>query len=592
MSKEKKVVAKTLTSILENPIMEIIRDKESDIEQVFDKVISWWRYDLESRKPGPAYIDENFVGTDLDLACFLFELCERNAVINIPKYKSMRAKTIKEGEAVVSSENRHGQITGLIANKDVFSFSVRIKDMNVVTSEGVGESRNFSITDLDGDWHEGFMNLGFIPTAKENKFLFENKLVFDNKIDFTNFVHPNRWSSLFGQYYIMTKQLIKRLKEESSYYFQEIKKMKDEGITYPPKDAPAEWPHSEKIPGKKIKVKSFEADLDIPDNDTKFVTYEHNQETLLELTKRRNYYTYTLVPKLNFAVRTVEYAYHKFGKNRIPSWIKNAEWQENWVVPGKRTKWDRVILFQPEVGKIGVSIKKRLFESTQEVSEKYDDRKGKLKNYIAFVLDESGSMARIWEETIGAFNQQVKTIKENANDMETLVSLVKFNTIVPEPVYWNESDSSLKELDRKSYWPNGMTALNDAIGLTIDGLKKAPDINDPLTSFLLVVVSDGDENNSKTYPGRYNEKIAQKMKEVQDSENWTITFLGANQNMEILSQKLNIPMGNVQAFAATSEGMNKASFTVSTSLNTYYDSRRDGSRSVKEFYNDSKEDKK
>ena len=63
---------------------------------------------MTSRKPGAAYIDENLVGTDLDLACFLFELAERNAVINIPQYKSMRAAKIKEGEALISKENRPG----------------------------------------------------------------------------------------------------------------------------------------------------------------------------------------------------------------------------------------------------------------------------------------------------------------------------------------------------------------------------------------------------------------------------------------------------------------------------------------------------
>jgi hypothetical protein len=588
MSKSKtKRVAATLTGILENPIMKVIKDRSEDIEKVTDLVKEWWRYDMTSRKPGPAYVDENFVGTDLDLACFLFELAERNAVINIPQYKSMRASKIKEGEAITSTDNRHGQVIGLTANKDVFSFSVKIKDMNVVTTDGVGGYRNFALTDLDGDWYEGFHSLGFLPTAKENKFLIENKVMINDKIDFTNFVHPNRWSSMFGQYYLITKELIKRLKEEASYYGKTIKEMLDAGITYPAKDKPEEWPESEKIPGKKVKVRSFEVELEVPDNDSEYPTFKHTQKNLVELTNKRKYFTYSLIPQLNFAVRTVEYAYYKFGNDRIPSWIQNVKWENNFVVPGGRKKWDRIILFQDKVGELGISLKKRVYETTQEVSKEYDNRKGKLKNYVAIVLDESGSMGSIRTEVIGAFNQQVETIKANSSDMETLVSLVTFNSDVDKPKLWNQPDSSLKEISERDYQPRGMTALNDAIAMTIEKLQLVEDKDDPTTSFLMIVITDGEENNSKRFPGMYNQSIGKMIKAVQDTDKWTVTFMGANQNIEQASRGLNIARGNAVAFASTSDGMKKASFTVTKGLTSYYNSRRGGDTSVKNFYDDS-----
>src|SRR3990167_1459693 len=138
MTTPKKKVAATLTSILENPIMASILDKSHDIDETINEVVSWWRYDMASRKPGIAYTSGGDKTTDLDLSCFLFELAERNAVINIPIYKSIRAKSIKEGEFVLSSQNRHGNVLGLSANKDVFSFSLRIKDMNAVSTDNVG----------------------------------------------------------------------------------------------------------------------------------------------------------------------------------------------------------------------------------------------------------------------------------------------------------------------------------------------------------------------------------------------------------------------------------------------------------------------
>ena len=121
-------------------------DRSKYISGVLNEVQQWWGYDLFSRRPGPAYIDEKFVGTDLDLSCFLFELSERNAVINIPEYQLVRPTSIKKGFKVVSPQNRHGQIIGLTSNKDVLLFTLRIKDMNTIKSDSVGAYKNFAIT--------------------------------------------------------------------------------------------------------------------------------------------------------------------------------------------------------------------------------------------------------------------------------------------------------------------------------------------------------------------------------------------------------------------------------------------------------------
>ena len=81
---EKKYIAETLKKLQFNPIMESIVDKSVNVGPAVKLVKEFWSYDLMTRKPGPAYRDGVFVGTDLDLACFLSALAERNAVINIP----------------------------------------------------------------------------------------------------------------------------------------------------------------------------------------------------------------------------------------------------------------------------------------------------------------------------------------------------------------------------------------------------------------------------------------------------------------------------------------------------------------------------
>lgn len=367
-----KKVAKTLKTILDNPIMLDIMDKSKDMTETIKEVSSWWKYDLFSRKPGPAYDEDGvFVGTDLDLACFLYELADRNAVINIPTYKSLRKTRIKEGQSVVSKDNRHGSLLGLNSNKNTFIFSVRIKDMNVMTTDSVGDYRNFSLTDMSGEWYDGWKKIEFLPTAKENTFLNESKILEGNHITFKNFSHPNRWTSFFGQYYFITKCLIDRLTEEASYYNSEVKKMLEAGIQYPPTEAPTEWPKQESEKGKSIKVKAFNVEIDIPENDSTFPVYEYNQENLVKLTKLRKEYVYKTIPKLRFATRATELSYYNQRSDVLPHWLEDVKWENDYVVPGKRTKWQRLVLFQPGVGERGVAIRKREFEKSEIVSVDY-----------------------------------------------------------------------------------------------------------------------------------------------------------------------------------------------------------------------------
>lgn len=209
----------------------------------------------------------------------------------------------------------------------------------------------------------------------------------------------------------------------------------------------------------------------------------------------------------------------------------------------------------------------------------------KLKNYIAIILDRSGSMGSMRKEAVDAFNQQVKAIREGSKDMETKVSLVTFSTIADVPKIWNQAVGKLKTLQESSYKPDGMTAMYDAVGETITKLKAVPDADDPNVSFLVVVISDGVENNSK----RFNSaQVAELVKSLQDTNRWTFTYLGANQDLSKVSQSLNIPMGNTMSFAATPSGLKNAASVNAVGTNSYLTSRMRGQTCSVDFYNQDK----
>ena len=368
MGKEKKHVAKTLRNILENPTMQFIQDRTLPLDDVIKVVQGYWTYDMYNRKPGPALRDGVFEGTDLDLACFLTALAERGAVLNIPRYKSMRPKTSREGERISSSENRHGKILNLVANKDVFSFGLKMMDMNVMTSESVGDFRTFSLTAPDGNWYDGWDSIGWDPSAKENQFLSENEMWTQNRVVFKHFVHPNRWISIYGQHYFLTKALVNRLTEQAADNFKQMKKMLANGIEYPETGDGAKkvWPKSSKAAGKSVKFETMEVEIDIPNSDTLFPQLDSTQENLIALTEQRKKWNNTIIPNLKFSTRITEYAFYKHGQlkaggEKMPAWLSGGTvWERNFKLPRKQILWDRVKLMQPGVGQFSVSIRKRV----------------------------------------------------------------------------------------------------------------------------------------------------------------------------------------------------------------------------------------
>jgi len=209
-----------------------------------------------------------------------------------------------------------------------------------------------------------------------------------------------------------------------------------------------------------------------------------------------------------------------------------------------------------------------------------------LKNRIAIILDRSSSMGSMRDQAIEMFNEQVDTIIEENEDMDTKVSLVTFSTNVDEPEVWNKPIDSLGKLTKRSYQPNGMTAMYDAVGMTIDKLRALPEADDENCSFLITVISDGMENASREYT---SSMLASRVKKLQDKGNWTFTYLGAEQDLTQVSAATGIKLDNMQVFTASAGGMRGASASSIGAVTNYFDSRKKGATAVKCFYGGKKE---
>ena len=358
-----KYVATTLKTMLESPMVKSILDRSCDIAPVESEVLGWWNYDLFARKPSPAYNDYGvFKGTDLDLACFMYSLAGRGAVITIPTYKAQTQTKIREDQVLKSKMNRNGELVSVVSNKEFFSFSIMVIDQNVIGEEKVGDFRTFSLTGKDGAWSDAWQTIQFAPTLKENRFITENKLWSGNQIMFKNFIHPNRWTSFFGHHYAISKMLIERLEDEAKFLNTEIKRLQKIGINFP--DDGTNKPQSHNYSYGETVSKTFvafEAKIYIPESNISgtYNSLENSSFALSDAYAKRKSLMKT-VAKLRFMTRASEYA-HYINQDRMPAWFKNVKWEDDFIIPGKRIQWQRLKLFQPKVGEHSVSIIKRTF---------------------------------------------------------------------------------------------------------------------------------------------------------------------------------------------------------------------------------------
>ncbi len=171
---------------------------------------------------------------------------------------------------------------------------------------------------------------------------------------------------------------------------------------------------------------------------------------------------------------------------------------------------------------------------------------------IICILDKSGSMQALQQETIEGLNQFVKDQQKEAGICN--FTLVQFNhevttTLKRVPV------ASVPELTTALYEPNGYTALLDAVGFT---LKSAMEIQFYLPAaetpdnVIVFIITDGMENASRRYS---KEKVKQMVEQLTVNKGWEFQFYGANIDAFGEAQNLGISRKDADSWDYNKEGL-------------------------------------
>ena len=144
---------------------------------------------------------------------------------------------------------------------------------------------------------------------------------------------------------------------------------------------------------------------------------------------------------------------------------------------------------------------------------------------LVFILDRSGSMGGLEQDTIGGFNAMLTRQKEQEG--EANVTTILFDHEV-QLLHDRFPLKAVAPLTEKDYYVRGCTALLDAIGYGVEKMvniqRHLPE-SERAEKVIFVITTDGLENASKRFG---YEKIRRMIEREKEQYGWEFLFLGAN----------------------------------------------------------------
>jgi uncharacterized protein YegL len=184
------------------------------------------------------------------------------------------------------------------------------------------------------------------------------------------------------------------------------------------------------------------------------------------------------------------------------------------------------------------------------MEQKEDKMNGLISVYHLIVLDESGSMSCVTNQTISGCNETIQTIRlmqDNNKDTQThYVSVYLFESGRSRYIIHNQPVVEVKDITHKDYCPNGCTPLFDALGFTLMELKEI--MGTPDTLGYVTIITDGEENSSRRYSLHQVRELIDELKK----RDVIFSFIGANIDAAEYAKNLNI--SNSMQFVQDDEG--------------------------------------
>ena len=171
---------------------------------------------------------------------------------------------------------------------------------------------------------------------------------------------------------------------------------------------------------------------------------------------------------------------------------------------------------------------------------------------LVFILDRSGSMGGLEQDTIGGFNAMLTRQKEQEG--EANVTTILFDHEV-QLLHDRFPLKAVAPLTEKDYYVRGCTALLDAIGYGVEKMvniqRHLPE-DERAEKVIFVITTDGLENASKRFGYK---KIRRMIEREKEQYGWEFLFLGANMDAVKEAARFGISSDRAVRFENDAQGV-------------------------------------
>ena len=171
---------------------------------------------------------------------------------------------------------------------------------------------------------------------------------------------------------------------------------------------------------------------------------------------------------------------------------------------------------------------------------------------LVFILDRSGSMGGMENDTIGGFNSMLS--KQQAEPGDCRITTVLFDNEY-EVLHDRIDIKAVSAITTREYFVRGQTALLDAVGRTITkigSVQKNTAEEYRAGKVLFVITTDGLENASREFS---YDKIKSMVEHQKSKYGWEFIFLGANIDAVDVANRFGVARDRAQNYHNDSEGV-------------------------------------
>lgn len=199
------------------------------------------------------------------------------------------------------------------------------------------------------------------------------------------------------------------------------------------------------------------------------------------------------------------------------------------------------------------------------------------RTLVTFLLDRTGSMQEVRDDTIGAFNTYIETLKREGGGIE--FSLILFDSTSVDRIYVNRPIAEVKPLTTDTYVPRDWTPLIDASFKTIKAVERSVSESKDKPKVVICIQTDGQENASRQHTMKELQDLIKEKREL----GWQFNFMGCGIDAYDQARQMGISRGSTVSygkdFAATqavfsATARNTSSYAGGQSVNTNYSRRQ------------------